>query len=256
MNDEQTLSKLKTDIENSSNIIFLVGAGISVSAGLETFLDRNDYKRRYIKEKAFSIDLFKMNPKGFYLEAKQFLEKHDQLKPTPFHNFIRYLHDQNKLLNVITQNIDGLEKQLLPKNKYVQLHGNFDTAYCSVCSEPASIDTLTKYINKYSEKLDELSDDFYICNKCKRGFIRPSVILYGDPVCFDKIEECINNIKKADLFIISGTSLRVQPAASFLTYFENKDKIYMIDPYYAPDDKIKNVIKLTSDQFANYIMNQ
>ena len=52
--------------------------------------------------------------------------------------------------------------------------------------------------------------------------LKPNVVLYEESLNADVIEKAINAISNADMLIIGGTSLVVQPAASFVGYFKGR----------------------------------
>ena len=68
------------------------------------------------------------------------------------------------------------------------------------------------------------AEDIPRCPQCG-GVIKPSVVLYGEApdkyVCMGACRE----ISNADTLIVAGTSLSVEPAASFLTYFSGKNLV-------------------------------
>jgi len=76
---------------------------------------------------------------------------------------------------------------------------------------------------------------------CKKGSqLRPNVVWFGEGV--PKIIDAISITKKADIFIVIGTSLNVYPAASLLNYTDNANRIILIDPKAEQEEGIE-VIK-------------
>ena len=64
------------------------------------------------------------------------------------------------------------------------------------------------------------SDDVPLCT-CG-GLVRPDVVLYGEQLCNDTIDNAVNAIDSADMLIIGGTSLAVYPAAGLINYFRGR----------------------------------
>ena len=191
------------------NIIFMVGAGISTSAGIPDFRsDTGLFKQLQEKynlsgpEEFFVLDTFLQNPMFFYEFTKLF--DLSQTKPTIAHKFMNFLTQKNCVKYVFTQNIDGLEiKAKIPKEKLIFAHGNFIEGHCPKCKEDVDIEKINEGINK---------GEIYYCPKCK-GPCKPKIVFYGEslPVNFFK---CMYDIQDVDLIIIMGTSLKVYPFAS------------------------------------------
>ena len=106
-------------------IVVMVGAGISVAAGIPDFrtpgtglysnLQKYDLPHA---EAIFTLSYFKKKPAAFYTLAKELFP--GGYKPTVTHYFIRLLHQKGLLVRCFTQNIDSLESQAgLPKQKLV-----------------------------------------------------------------------------------------------------------------------------------------
>ena len=120
----------------AKHIIVMVGAGVSVSAGIPDFrtpgtgLYSNLQKYNLPKPEAvFDVDFFAENPQPFYQLAKELFP--GGYKPTRAHAFVRLLHEKGLLLRLFSQNIDSLETQAgIPADKVVAAHGNFDSAWC------------------------------------------------------------------------------------------------------------------------------
>ena len=210
------------------NVIIMVGAGISTTAGIPDFRSNTGlFKQLQDKynltrpEEFFDINLFRKNPYYFYEFTKLFdLSK---TKPTLTHKFIAYMLYKNYAKYLFTQNIDGLEdKAKIPHDKIIFAHGTFSEAHCPNCK----IDIDIKKMNEYIEKGEILE-----CEKCK-GPCKPNVVFYGENLpkrFFEKMKEC----EDCDLVLIMGTSLLVQPFASIPDVMKrdtwkvaiNKDKI-------------------------------
>jgi NAD-dependent deacetylase sirtuin 2 len=127
-------------------VVMVVGAGISVSAGIPDFRSPGtglyDNLQRYdlpSPQDIFSIDFFKRKPHAFYHLARELYP--GSYAPTPTHYLLRLLHSKGVLLRCFTQNIDSLENLAgLPKDMVVAAHGNFDSAKCIETGQPVPVD--------------------------------------------------------------------------------------------------------------------
>ena len=121
-------------ISSSNSIIVMVGAGISVNAGIPDFRTPGtglyDNLQQYglpYPEAIFELEFFENNPRPFYQLCKSLWP--GSFEPTATHYLLRLLHDRGKLLRCYTQNIDSLEGAAgLPASAIVAAHGNFDSA--------------------------------------------------------------------------------------------------------------------------------
>ena len=192
------------------NVLFMVGAGISTTAGIPDFRSQTGlFKQLQDKyslsspEEFFDILTFRTNPMYFYEFTKYFdLSK---TKPTLTHKFMNYLIKQkNNVKYLFTQNIDGLEiKAKIPINKLIFAHGNFLNGHCSKCKKYIDI----KLINKGVEELKVV-----YCDKCNAP-CKPNIVFYGEDLP-QRFYEKLKDLKDVDCCIIMGTSLKVYPFAS------------------------------------------
>ncbi len=205
-------------------IVVFTGAGISAESGLGTFRDSGGLWEQYKIEDVATPEAFDKDPElvlNFYnLRRKQLLDS----KPNVAHFALNQLSEKY-YLNIITQNIDDLHERSGNK-KVLHLHGKLKEA-------KSSLDNSLIYPIKGSElKIGDL---------CERGSqLRPNVVWFGEAV--PKMIDAISITKKADVFIVIGTSLNVYPAASLLNYTNNANRIILIDPK-AEEERSIEVIK-------------
>ena len=140
-------------------------------------------------------------------------------KPNKAHDFLAKL-EKKKDVTIITQNIDGLH-QIAGSTKVIELHGSIHRNYCTKCGRFYSL--------KEMLSLGEIP----ICPYCK-GVIKPVVTLYQEMLSEEAIEKAINALRKADLLIVAGTSLKVYPANGLINYYRgnrivviNKEPLYL-----------------------------
>lgn len=205
------IDELQKMIDNAYHIVFFGGAGVSTASGIKDFRGKNglyrekDYPTDLPPEYMLSIDLFKSNPKIFFDFYKDKMNCLDA-KPNVIHKYLAKLEKEKKLEAIITQNIDGLHQKAGSKN-VLEIHGTVYKNHCIDCGKSYSAEYIfnSKGIPKCS------------CG----GIIKPDVVLYGEqlPTSFVVAMDYIN---KADLLIVAGTSLTVEPAASLVRMFDGK----------------------------------
>ena len=231
VNKMNKIELLQNIINNSQNIVFFSGAGISTLSGLKDFRSADGLYNQhfdYPPEEILSHHFFIENPKYFFDFYRQKLNPLSY-KPNIIHYYLKKLEDTGKLKTIITQNIDNFH--LLAGNKNViELHGNVMQNYCTKCH---------KFYNGN-----------YVFNsvgipKCTcGGIIKPNVVLYEENLDDQIINDAIKKISQCDTLIIAGTSLTVYPAAGLVKLFHGKNLV------------IINHDLTKYDQVANLVINE
>lgn len=226
------IEKLRDIIKVSRRIVFFGGAGVSTASGIPDFrsadgIYADEYDGRS-PEEILSAMYFALNTEKFYEFYRSFM-LHPEAEPNTVHKWLYGLEAKDKLRGIVTQNIDGLHKAAGNKRVY-ELHGSVHENYCVDCESSYPL-----------EKILE-SEGVPRCDKCG-GIIKPWVVLYGEAL--DKYT-CIGacrEISGADTMIVAGTSLAVEPAASFLEHFDGKNLIVINNEPTPADDKADLVIR-------------
>ena len=201
-------------VNRSRRVVFFGGAGVSTASGIPDFRSAGGlYSSRWHgldPETVLSAEYFAMHTEEFYKYYRENM-LHPEAKPGAVHRWLYELEKEDRLRGIVTQNIDGLHRAAGNKRVY-ELHGNVHENYCIDCETgyPAEKILRTRGIPR--------------CDICG-GIIKPWVVLYGE--ILDKYT-CLGaqrEISGADTLIIAGTSLSVEPAASFIEYFTGKNLI-------------------------------
>lgn len=201
------INKLQQAIDESKNIVFFSGAGMSTASGIPDFRSETGlYKNVYRAEEMLSHHFFMDDPKQFYEFYKEKMLYPDALA-NDAHKFIAKLQD-TKNVSVVTQNIDGLH-QLAGSKIVYELHGSVLRNYCTKCHKFFDLDYM---IN---------ADGVPTCDECG-AIVKPNVVLYEEGLDDETVENAVRAIMNADLLIVCGTSLNVYPAAGFIRYFRGK----------------------------------
>jgi len=201
-----SIQTLKKWIDESSNIVFFGGAGVSTESGIPDFRSVDglySQKYDYPPETILSHSFFMAKPEEFYrfYHDKMIIEG---VKPNRAHTRLAELEQEGKLKAIITQNIDGLH-QLAGSKKVLELHGSIRRNYCMSCGKRYGYEAVSESAG---------------VRKCTcGGTIRPDVVLYEEGLDSDVMSEAANFIRKADILIVGGTSLVVYPAAGLINYY-------------------------------------
>lgn len=215
--ENKDLKRLTKYIEESKNIVFFGGAGVSTESGIPDFRSKNGlYNQhdvnfeKYQPEYLLSKDCFQDEPKVFYEFYSQKMDVRNY-EPNITHKVLAKMEEIGKLEAIVTQNIDGLHQKAGSKKVY-EIHGTTQRNYCNKC--------------KVEYHPDFLFNTKEIIPKCEcRGLIRPDVVLYGENLPEKAVKDALSVIENADCLIVGGTSLQVYPAAAFLTHFTGEHLI-------------------------------
>ena len=229
---DEKWKQLKKWIDESDNIVFFGGAGVSTESGIPDFRSENgifqainEYGVR--PEVILSHTFFMQNPEVFFKYYKKTLLYPDA-KPNDCHKALAKLEEMGKLKVVITQNIDDLHQRAGSKN-VLELHGTLYKNYCMKCGKTFDLDYVTA------------DEGITRCDACG-GIVRPDVVLYEEGLDQETIYQSVDFISKADLLIVGGTSLNVYPAAGLLNYYRGNKLVLVNKSATSYDNKAALVI--------------
>ena len=226
----EKIQRLQQWINESDNIVFFGGAGVSTESGIPDFRSVDGLYNQtydYPPETILSHTFFIERPAEFYrfYRDKMIIEG---AKPNAAHLKLAELEQAGKLKAVVTQNIDGLHQAAGSKTVY-ELHGSTLRNYCPRCGKKYPLAAIS-----------ESTGIPYCTNgKCK-GIIRPDVVLYEEGLDSDVLSGAVAAIRKADMLIIGGTSLVVYPAAGLVNYYQGK-KLVLINKSQTSMDSMANL---------------
>lgn len=197
------------------NLVVSSGAGISAESGISTFRDAGGLWENYPVMDVASADGFERNPAlvhRFYNERRKALGR---TIPNRAH---KILHELEEFFNVyvITQNVDDLHERAGSTN-VLHLHG-----------ELMKIRSIAH--PEYTETLDSGRLETTPGTRGRNGdLMRPHIVFFEEAV--PNIEPAIELVRRADVFVVIGTSLVVYPAAGLLQFVRPGTPVYYIDPH-------------------------
>ena len=225
---DEKWQQLKDWINESDNIVFFGGAGVSTESGIPDFRSVDglyNQKHKYPPERIISHSFYIQNPEEFYRFYKDRMLFPDA-KPNAAHKALAKLEQEGKLKAVITQNIDGLHQKAGSRRVY-ELHGSVLRNYCEKCGKfyPA------EYV-KHAQGVP-------LCT-CG-GTVKPDVVLYEESLDEKTLTGSICAIGQADLLMVGGTSLTVYPAAGLIQYYRG-NRLVLINRDETPYDGYANLV--------------
>ena len=227
------IETLKKWVDESKNIVFFGGAGVSTESGIPDFRSVDGlYKQKYKypPETIVSHSFLMGRPEEFFEFYKEkMVSPARKAAPNAAHKKLAEWEKEGKLKAVITQNIDGLHQEA-GSREVLELHGTVLKNYCENCGK--------NYDAEYVLKAEGIP-------KCDcGGRVRPDVVLYEEGLDMTVMEKAIKYIQNADILIVGGTSLVVYPAAGLIRYYRG-DKLVLI-----------NLSETDQDRFADLIIHE
>lgn len=234
---EVKLKQVAQWITISKRVIIFSGAGLSTESGIPDFRSPGGVWDRYNPEDFyFQNFLASENSREKYWQmATEMYEPIKNAQPNPAHLAISELEKLGILDCVITQNIDGLHfKAGNSEEKVIQLHGTAIFVSCLSCQKRYDRDEIQGRIKK-GQKAPR-------CDNCG-GLLKPATISFGQSMPEKETQEAYHRSSTCDLFIVVGSSLVVQPAASMpLVAKRNGAKLVIINRDPTPYDDMADLI--------------
>lgn len=211
----ETIKTLKSWIDQTDNVVFFGGAGVSTESGIPDFRSTDGLYHQqydYPPETILSHSFYERNPEEFFRFYRNKMLYLDA-QPNAAHKKLAEWEASGRLKAVITQNIDGLHQKAGSRN-VLELHGSVLRNYCAKCGAFHGVEEIVN------------STGVPRCH-CG-GIIKPDVVLYEEGLDEDVMMRAVSAIRHADVLIIGGTSLTVYPAAGLVRYYRG-DKLAVIN---------------------------
>lgn len=207
-------------LEKATNIMIFTGAGISTGSGIPDFRGPSGvwktrqpvYYQDFMESESARFEYWDQKSEGW--------EDFKLAKPNAAHLAVAQLDKMGKINMVVTQNIDGLhEKAGIPIEKLVELHGTNLAVECQSCGDRSDPDLHFDAFVK--------TRIAPICHKCN-GYLKPATISFGQSLRENDLQRAGEAAQQADLVIAMGSTLSVQPAASFPLMAADQGAPYII----------------------------
>ncbi|MBD3108452.1 NAD-dependent deacylase [Bacillus sp. AGMB 02131] len=190
------LNKAAELMKQSRYIVALTGAGMSTESGLPDFRSNGGlWAGKKPEEIAHITAVGSEAFKTFYSMRMKDLAAH---QPNKGHRILAEWENGNIVKAIVTQNVDGYHQQAGSK-RVIEMHGHLRSLYCDECYREYSVD---KYMKNHDDCCETPG-----CN----GTVRPPIILFGEALPEGAWEQATEEISKADLVLVVGTSLNVFP---------------------------------------------
>ena len=222
------IETLKKWIDESDNIVFFGGAGVSTESGIPDFRSVDglyNQQYQYPPETILSHTFFMRRPEEFFRFYRNKMLFPDA-QPNAAHLKLAQWEKEGRLTGVVTQNIDGLHQKAGSK-KVFELHGSVLRNYCMRCGKFYGLDHI----------LNTTGVPMCDCG----GIIKPDVVLYEEPLDDGVVADACQAIEQADMLIIGGTSLSVYPAAGLIDLYRGH-RLVLVNKSATPRDNRADLI--------------
>lgn len=197
---------LAAALDRAQRVLVFSGAGISTESGIPDFRSPGGIWDRY---KPIDFREFMASEKARRESWRRKFATDDMMKtaePNRGHRAVAKLIETGKAAAVVTQNVDGLHQRAgVPDDKVIELHGNATYARCLECGARFEIDDI-----RVAFERDETPPSCDVCG----GFVKTATISFGQPMPETEMRRATLETYACDLFLVLGSSLVVQPAAS------------------------------------------
>jgi len=237
------MNRLVDLLKESKYVVALTGAGISTLSGIKDFRGKDGLYKQRDADKIFDIDWFYRDPSLYYSAAKDFLYNMKDVSPSIVHLELARLEEKGIIKAVITQNIDVLHQKAGSK-KVLELHGSLGKHRCIKCGATITFEEVTEIVN---------SGEVPYCSSCNKVY-KPDVVFFGESLSLDVLSEARKEASKADLLIVLGSTLVVNPAAMIPGYtLQNNGKIVIVNNMETYLDERASLLYEDLGEIFNYL---
>lgn len=206
----EKLSQLSTLILDARHCVAFTGAGVSTLSGIQDFRGRNGLYRTMDADRMFDLSVFREDPSVYYSMSRDFIYGLDEKKPSLVHCVLAALEHKGMLASLITQNVDLLHDKAGSKN-VIEIHGSPKEHRCRRCGHSMSFADAALIV-----RAGEIPE----CPACGIA-LKPGITFFGENLPEGALAKAVSEARAADLMLVLGSSLAVQPASLLPEYTIN-----------------------------------
>jgi NAD-dependent deacetylase len=235
---EESIKQAAALIHAAERIVVFTGAGISTESGIPDFRSPGGLWSQYNPED-FTYQRFVSHEKYRKLYWEYDQARYPAMRdarPNAAHLAIAELEASNRLMGLITQNIDGLHLRAGNSSTITyELHGTVLAVTCLDCGKRWPREEITDMMAR-----DGIAVPY--CDHCN-GPLKPATIAFGQALPREVLETSLELARACDLFITIGSSLVVQPAALLPVEAKRSGaRLMLINLSSTPYDEIMDLI--------------
>jgi NAD-dependent deacetylase len=213
--------------------LVLTGAGVSAESGIPTFRGEGGLWTKYDPVKVASIAYFMADPSAYWKVSKDRGRVALAARPNSGHHALAALEAGGHLVAIATQNTDGLHQESGSRH-VIELHGSSRTVQCLDCGNR---ETRSEVQARLEVEMPPR------CRMCGGTFLKPTVVLFGEPLPQPAIQEAFALARQADVMLVVGSSLVVYPAAEIpVLAVRSGAQLIVINAEPTPLDELADVV--------------
>lgn len=190
-------------LQSAERAAIFTGAGVSTLCGIPDFRGPEGLYKQLDADRIFDLDGFLADPAYYYTQARDFIYGMGDVAPGPVHRVCATLEARGLVRGVVTQNIDMLH-QRAGSRRVVELHGSPERHVCLDCGAAEGFAAVVSRVR---------AGQVPRCGPCG-GVLKPAITFFGEMLPPGALETAGAWAAEADLMLVLGSSLVVQPAAS------------------------------------------
>ena len=233
--DQARIREFKRMLDRAERVVMFTGAGISTESGIPDFRSPGGvwtkYKPIMYQEFITSEEARRETWRRKFDDSYGFAGA----EPNRGHRAIEKLVRDGKVSAVITQNTDGLHQVSgVPDDRVIELHGNTTYATCLSCNRRYELEPIRAAF---------LADGTLpLCDDCG-GHVKGATISFGQPMPEGPMVRAHEETMACDLFLATGSSLVVYPAAGFpQTAAQNNAHLVILNREPTPMDEMADLV--------------
>ena len=228
-----TIARAAELIGGARRGLALTGAGVSEESGIPTFRGEGGLWTQYDPVKVASIEYFMADPSAYWRVSRERGRVALAARPNSGHHALAALEASGHLAALVTQNTDGLHQDS-GSRRVIEIHGSSRTVQCLGCGHTeARADVQARLEVEMPPR----------CTVCGGTFLKPTVVLFGEPMQREAIQQAFALAREADVMIVVGSSLVVYPAADVpLVAMRSGAQLIVINAEPTPLDELAAVV--------------
>jgi len=197
------MEPLLQQLRAGCRVVAFTGAGVSTLSGIRDYRGKNGVYRDCDADRIFSLADFRRDPGFYYRMTRDFIYNLDEKQPSIVHTELARLEERGLVAGVITQNIDMLH-QRAGSRRTIELHGSPRIHACPRCGLEFPFAWAKTHVQ---------AGRIPSCVSCGTA-VKPAITFFGEMLPPGAFEDAVALARDADIMLVLGSSLVVQPAAS------------------------------------------